>query len=222
MLASAVLGGCAHDSVLFHAYPHNLVCIKLVSLFLTHVCLLLPVPGSAHFSCKRGHRHALFNPNGMYAELCIVGMDNLMTKICADSCSPVALKPQICFTLIFQLMRLPDHLECSKCTQNIECCTIGQKQVDSLGGESADECNGPSHIGFAWLQEDFAMGAVSGAFAAAATTPLDVIKTHMMCTAASRPSMVSSSRIVWQARPSPNKKKSNLKPALLSDMSRQH
>ncbi|KAK9840693.1 hypothetical protein WJX84_004600 [Apatococcus fuscideae] len=47
--------------------------------------------------------------------------------------------------------------------------------------------------------EDFAMGAVSGAFAAAATTPLDVIKTHMMCTAASRPSMLSSSRIVWQA-----------------------
>ncbi len=42
------------------------------------------------------------------------------------------------------------------------------------------------------------MGAVSGAFAAAATTPLDVIKTHMMCTAASRPSMVSSSRVVWQ------------------------
>lgn len=42
------------------------------------------------------------------------------------------------------------------------------------------------------------MGAVSGAFAAAATTPLDVIKTHMMCTAASRPSMLSSSRIVWQ------------------------
>ena len=37
------------------------------------------------------------------------------------------------------------------------------------------------------------MGMVAGAFAAAATTPLDVIKTQMMCTAASRPSMRSSS-----------------------------
>ena len=41
------------------------------------------------------------------------------------------------------------------------------------------------------------MGAVSGAFAAAATTPLDVIKTNMMCCAASRPTMVSASRAVW-------------------------
>lgn len=40
------------------------------------------------------------------------------------------------------------------------------------------------------------MGAVSGAFAAAATTPLDVIKTTMMCTAASRPSMASASRAI--------------------------
>ncbi len=38
--------------------------------------------------------------------------------------------------------------------------------------------------------EDFAMGAVSGAVAAAATTPLDVIKTNMMCNAGARPSMV--------------------------------
>lgn len=45
-------------------------------------------------------------------------------------------------------------------------------------------------------QEDFAMGAVSGAFAAAATTPLDVIKTTMMCTAASRPTVVSASRTI--------------------------
>lgn len=42
------------------------------------------------------------------------------------------------------------------------------------------------------LQEDFCMGAVSGAFAAAATTPLDVIKTSMMCSAASRPTMRSA------------------------------
>ena len=40
-------------------------------------------------------------------------------------------------------------------------------------------------------QEDFAMGAVSGALAAACSTPLDVVKTNMMCTAASRPSMIS-------------------------------
>ena len=40
------------------------------------------------------------------------------------------------------------------------------------------------------------MGAVSGAFAAAATTPLDVIKTTMMCSAASRPSMVSASKAI--------------------------
>jgi hypothetical protein len=46
------------------------------------------------------------------------------------------------------------------------------------------------------LQEDFCMGATAGAFAAAATTPLDVIKTNMMCTAASRPTMMSSARAV--------------------------
>ena len=40
-------------------------------------------------------------------------------------------------------------------------------------------------------QEDFAMGAISGALAAACSTPLDVVKTNMMCTAAHRPSMMS-------------------------------
>lgn len=45
-------------------------------------------------------------------------------------------------------------------------------------------------------QEDFTMGAIAGAAAAAATTPLDVIKTNMMCTAASRPSMASAARAV--------------------------
>lgn len=48
------------------------------------------------------------------------------------------------------------------------------------------------------VQEDFAMGMVAGAFAAAATTPLDCIKTHMMCTAASRPSLRSSSAQIFQ------------------------
>ena len=40
------------------------------------------------------------------------------------------------------------------------------------------------------------MGATAGAFAAAATTPLDVIKTNMMCAAASRPTMASAARAV--------------------------
>jgi hypothetical protein len=34
------------------------------------------------------------------------------------------------------------------------------------------------------MAEDFCLGATAGACAAAATTPLDVIKTNMMCTAA--------------------------------------
>ena len=40
------------------------------------------------------------------------------------------------------------------------------------------------------------MGAVAGAFAAAATTPLDVIKTNMMCSAASRPTMLGAARAI--------------------------
>lgn len=47
------------------------------------------------------------------------------------------------------------------------------------------------------FQEDFAMGATSGALAAAATTPLDVIKTNMMCTAAQRPSMLGAASLVY-------------------------
>jgi hypothetical protein len=46
-------------------------------------------------------------------------------------------------------------------------------------------------------QEDFVVGAAAGALAAAATTPLDVIKTNMMCMAASRPSMMSATRMVY-------------------------
>lgn len=47
--------------------------------------------------------------------------------------------------------------------------------------------------------EDFAMGALAGAAAAAATTPLDVVKTRMMCTAASRPTMASAAASVLAA-----------------------
>lgn len=45
-------------------------------------------------------------------------------------------------------------------------------------------------------QVDFTMGALAGALAAAATTPLDVIKTNMMCAAASRPSMSQAAAMV--------------------------
>lgn len=38
------------------------------------------------------------------------------------------------------------------------------------------------------------MGAFAGALAAASTTPLDVIKTRMMCAAAQRPTMASAAR----------------------------
>lgn len=41
------------------------------------------------------------------------------------------------------------------------------------------------------------MGAVAGAMAAAATTPLDVIKTNMMCAAVSSPSMMEAARMVY-------------------------
>jgi solute carrier family 25 (mitochondrial S-adenosylmethionine transporter), member 26 len=42
------------------------------------------------------------------------------------------------------------------------------------------------------------MGAISGAFAAACTTPLDVIKTQMMTAAAQRPSMGAAARTLWK------------------------
>ena len=41
------------------------------------------------------------------------------------------------------------------------------------------------------------MGAVAGAFAAAATTPLDVVKTNMMVNASQRPGMVQAAANVW-------------------------
>jgi hypothetical protein len=48
-------------------------------------------------------------------------------------------------------------------------------------------------------QEDFGMGAFAGALAAASTTPLDVIKTRMMCAAAQRPTMASAARDILAA-----------------------
>lgn len=47
------------------------------------------------------------------------------------------------------------------------------------------------------VTEDFAMGAIAGAFAAGMTTPLDVVKTNMMCEAAKRPSMLSATRDIY-------------------------
>lgn len=49
-------------------------------------------------------------------------------------------------------------------------------------------------------QEDFVMGAISGALAAACSTPLDVVKTNMMCMAASRPSMISVATKVMRTK----------------------
>lgn len=45
--------------------------------------------------------------------------------------------------------------------------------------------------------EDLIMGGGSGALAAAATTPFDVVKTRMMCNAAQRPGIVTSAREVY-------------------------
>lgn len=46
------------------------------------------------------------------------------------------------------------------------------------------------------IAEDLAMGGFAGAAAAAATTPLDVIKTVMMCTASSRPTFFSAAKAI--------------------------
>ena len=48
----------------------------------------------------------------------------------------------------------------------------------------------------ATVAEDLAMGGFAGAAAAAATTPLDVIKTVMMCTASSRPTFLSAAKAI--------------------------
>lgn len=44
------------------------------------------------------------------------------------------------------------------------------------------------------VAEDLVMGGVAGAAAAAATTPLDVLKTVMMCSASSRPTIVTAAQ----------------------------
>jgi len=51
--------------------------------------------------------------------------------------------------------------------------------------------------GEANVADDLVIGGVAGAVAAAATTPLDVIKTNMMTTAAKRPTMTGAARAVW-------------------------
>eukprot|EP00891_Asterochloris_glomerata_P002457 jgi/Astpho2/2457/Aster-08377 len=45
--------------------------------------------------------------------------------------------------------------------------------------------------------EDLCIGGLAGAAAAAATTPLDVVKTVMMCSASSRPTIISAGRKVF-------------------------
>ena len=54
------------------------------------------------------------------------------------------------------------------------------------------------------ILEDLVMGGTAGACAAATTTPLDVVKTRMMCTASQRPTFVKVGNVsrvcsgVWQ------------------------
>ncbi len=48
------------------------------------------------------------------------------------------------------------------------------------------------------VAEDLVMGGVAGAAAAAATTPLDVVKTVMMCSASSRPTLAGAARSVMR------------------------
>jgi len=45
---------------------------------------------------------------------------------------------------------------------------------------------------------DISMGLIAGSVAAAATTPLDVVKTRMMCNASSRPSFAGAIASVWR------------------------
>eukprot|EP00238_Polyblepharides_amylifera_P000056 CAMPEP_0196570454 /NCGR_PEP_ID=MMETSP1081-20130531/532_1 /TAXON_ID=36882 /ORGANISM="Pyramimonas amylifera, Strain CCMP720" /LENGTH=280 /DNA_ID=CAMNT_0041886901 /DNA_START=1014 /DNA_END=1856 /DNA_ORIENTATION=- len=53
--------------------------------------------------------------------------------------------------------------------------------------------------GEASVTADLLMGGTAGALAAASTTPFDVVKTRMMCTAASRPSVISAARDVYKS-----------------------
>ena len=48
------------------------------------------------------------------------------------------------------------------------------------------------------IVEDLLMGGVAGAAAAAATTPLDVLKTVMMCSASSRPTLAGAARSIMR------------------------
>lgn len=53
----------------------------------------------------------------------------------------------------------------------------------------------------ATVMEDLMIGGAAGAAAAAVTTPLDVVKTVMMCSASSRPTLASASaRVMAEGR----------------------
>jgi solute carrier family 25 S-adenosylmethionine transporter 26 len=48
---------------------------------------------------------------------------------------------------------------------------------------------------------DISIGLIAGALAAGATTPLDVVKTRMMCNASQRPSFTGAIAGVWRDSP---------------------
>ena len=60
--------------------------------------------------------------------------------------------------------------------------------------------------------EDLCIGGLAGAAAAAATTPLDVVKTVMMCSASSRPTIISAGRKVFAEGGGTNRCQTHISP----------
>lgn len=65
--------------------------------------------------------------------------------------------------------------------------------------------------------EDLCMGGLAGVMSAAVTTPLDVIKTRMMCSASSRPTVMSAFRDVMNTNEGPKALLRGLGPRCLSN-----